>query len=65
MILPLLSQTPIANAAGQRREAARNFQNALILNHVSVFVGIVMIGAYLLNKFYLTDQKLYPLSFQS
>lgn len=50
-------ETRSANAAGQRREAARNSQTALILNHISVVVGIILIGVYLFNEFYLSDQK--------
>ncbi|XP_026083992.1 synapse differentiation-inducing gene protein 1-like [Carassius auratus] len=46
--------TRTANAVGQRRKAARNSQTALILNHVNVLVGIIVIGAYLLNTFYLS-----------
>ncbi|KAF4102815.1 hypothetical protein G5714_015698 [Onychostoma macrolepis] len=52
--------TRSANAAGQRREAARNSQTALILNHVAVVVGIITIGAYIFYKFYLSDQKFNP-----
>ncbi|XP_043117005.1 synapse differentiation-inducing gene protein 1-like [Puntigrus tetrazona] len=48
--------TRSANAAGQRREAAKSSQTALILNHVAVIVGIILLGAYVLNTFYLSGQ---------
>ncbi|KAG1943853.1 dispanin subfamily A member 2b-like [Pimephales promelas] len=47
-----------ANIAGQRAEAASNSTTALVLNHLSVLVGLICITLYLLDTFYFEEKRL-------